>query len=340
MFRRNLRRLIPIGPRDVDRPEQYGKNDDTQPNSNTHSGPLGSRPRARNSEPYLMPNPIPKPSFHLEKSHYLTLYDAFARIDPTLEVKAFISDKSAYSFDMLVLMDRHNANNEYIGWLNQELKNYIANNATSKEAKLKALVQFFDKRELHVGYGVKGATPDALNLEPDWDQRELIRSSLNYDWTKWETGWTHWFREVVDHLCAWSEYAIDAPDLKIHRHYWAAQTYWARKRVQCDGTELFHFVCDNYMVTMSDAMPHPVLRFEDLHTTHAASVLREIVKTQENIFIMRQDSSMLSEEEMEYLRKANEKTVIDYNTRLQEKKKLEEEIKTGKKKEGWIFYKY
>lgn len=339
MFRRSVWRLLPLAPRDVDRPAEYGKNDDTQPNQN-RGGPSGSRPQARAADPFLLPNPIPKQIFPLEKKHFLTIHDLVGQIEPSLEVRAFISDKSAYSFDMLVLVDKENGNPDYIGNLNKELRHALANFASTKETKLKTLVEFFDKREIHVGYGVKGVTPDMLNLTPDWNERELLRSSLNYDWTKWEMSWTHWFREVVDHLCAFSEYAIDAPkeDFKVHRHYWAAQAFWARKKIFNDGTELYHFVCDNHVLTLGEMLPHPILRFEDLHTCDVALVMKNMIKTGEYFLEMKQDKSMMTDEELEYIRSLDRQTEMDYQKRLEEKRQQEDDIKTGKKKPGWLFY--
>ena len=90
MLRRSLFRFLPIAPRDVDRPESYGKNDDTDQNRSRGSA-SGSRPTARAADPFLLPNPIPKEVFPLEKHHYLSIYDLFSTIDPTLEVKAFIA---------------------------------------------------------------------------------------------------------------------------------------------------------------------------------------------------------------------------------------------------------
>jgi hypothetical protein len=337
MLRRSLFRFLPIAPRDVDRPERYGKNDDTDQNRSRGSA-SGSRPTARAADPFLLPNPIPKEVFPLEKHHYLSLYDLFSTIDPSLEVKAFIADKSAYSYDMLVLTDRENGNPEYMEHLNFELRSKLAKIASTKTTKLKCLVEFFDKRELHVGFGVKGITPEMINKEPNWAQRELLRSSLNYDWTKWELSWSHWFREVVDHLGNWGEYAIDGPDLKVERHYWAAQAFWARKKIYTDGTELYHFVCDNHVLTLHEMLPHPILRFEDLHSCEIALKMKEMLKTPESIIQIKQDKTMLTQDEVEYLRQLDIQTEREYKERLAEKQREEDDIKSGKKKPGWLFY--
>lgn len=338
MFRRNLLRLLPLAPRDVDRPVEYGLNDDTQRKTNSTSNAKGSRPRARNAEPYTMTNPVPKPKFPLEREHYLTIYDVYTKIDPRLEVKAFITDKSIFSYDVLVLMNEEDATREHVDYLNREARHILANSAGIREAKLKALVEFFDKRELHIGYGMKNVTPELINETPDWAKRELLRSSLNYDWTKWEMSWSIWFKEVVDHLCAWSEYALDTPEMKLHRHYWAAQAFWGRKKLYTEGTELYHFVCDNHAMTIHDQLPHPILRFEDLHTCDVVLQLKEIVKTPESLIQIKQDKSMLSEEEIAYLRDVEQQTMIDYHKRLEDEKQKEKEIAEGKRKPGWIFY--
>lgn len=237
------------------------------------SSAKGSRPRARDSVPFVPPDPLPKNKrSKLDKQHFLAAYDTLHSLLPSANIQAFVADKPSYGFDMLCLLQDSDRTLTPLDIFEHvdKFKHKMEHFGSAVTTTTKCTVSFHDLCKLSVGFGVQGVTMKELNATPEWHAREVLRTSLNRDTDEWESEWSFVFKDMVDRLQSKSEEQFDKDWVEFPRHYWATHAYWAQQRTIEVGVDLYLHVLEEFWPALHKPLAYPILLDENLNTLRVA----------------------------------------------------------------------